>query len=70
VNYVGECALPIQIRGYGHPRGLHDEQLVRVPLLEHERGERREIRSGGDEIIDNNETKVVYERLCDLGYKL
>jgi len=69
-NYVGERASPIPIREYGHPRGLYDEQVVRVPWLEHERGERRDIRAGGDEISDNIESKLVDERLRDLGYKL
>ena len=69
-NYVGERASPIPIREYGHPRGLYDKPVVRVPWLEHERGERREIRVGGDENINKIEPDVVDERLRDLGYKL
>ena len=69
-NYVGERASPIPSREYGHPRRLYDEPVVRVPWLEHERGERREIRVGGDENINKIEPEVVDERLRDLGYKL
>ena len=69
-NYVGERASPIPIREYGHPRGLYDEPVVRVPWLEHERGDRREIRAGDDENINNIETEAIDERLRNLGYKL
>ncbi len=30
-NYVGERAFPVPIREYGHPRGLYDEPVIRVP---------------------------------------
>lgn len=69
-NYVGERASPIPIREYGHPRGLYDDVLVRVPWLEHENGSRREIVTGdGEDSTENVATEVVQNRLQDLGYK-
>lgn len=69
-NYVGERASPIPIREYGHSRGLYDDPVVRVPWLEYERGERRQISTGTtDEINSAVEAKVVDDRLRDLGYR-
>lgn len=69
-NYVGERASPIPIREYGHPRGLYDTPVVRVPWLEHTTGERRDIHkessSANDSQIDSD---VVSDRLRNLGYK-
>lgn len=45
-NYVGERATPIPIREWGHPRGLYDDELVRVPWLVHTDGDRRTVTSG------------------------
>ena len=69
-NYVGERASPIPIREYGHPRGLYDWPVVRVPWMEITRGERREIHHGskmssGSDIEDEKLTK----RLQNLGYR-
>jgi len=70
-NYVGERASPIPIREYGHPRGLYDDAVVRVPWLVHENGRRREIvAESNEESADNIESEVVSERLQDLGYKI
>lgn len=69
-NYVGERASPIPIREYGHPRGLYDEEVVQVPWLESEQGERRETHAGGAEVVQTNVDKdIVSERLRDLGYR-
>jgi hypothetical protein len=69
-NYVGERAWPIPIREYGHPRGLYDDEVVRVPWLEHEDGDRREIVRGEAEMsrsaVDDD---VVSDRLRNLGYR-
>lgn len=68
-NYVGERATPIPIREYGHPRGVYDDALVRVPWLEQTRGDRREITSETVTGMDTGiESDVVSERLRDLGY--
>jgi len=69
-NYVGERASPIPIREYGHPRGLYDSPVVRVPWFVHEYSNRREIRrTEGNSSADTIESAVVDERLRDLGYK-
>jgi hypothetical protein len=69
-NYVGERASPIPIREYGHPRGLYDEPVVRVPWQVSETGDRRRvISSSADNLTRDVEADVVAERLQDLGYR-
>ncbi|OYR42853.1 hypothetical protein [Halorubrum sp. Hd13] len=69
-NYVGEHASPIPIREYGHPRGLYEEPVTRIPWLEVVQGERRQIRTGvTNEISKEIDTDRVTERLKDLGYR-
>jgi arylsulfatase A-like enzyme len=69
-NYVGERSSPLPIREYGHPRGLYDDTLVRVPWLECESNERRDIgASSAAESSERIESAVVSERLRDLGYR-
>jgi hypothetical protein len=68
-NYVGERASPIPIREYGHPRGLYDEPVVRVPWLEYTSGGRRDIIA--DQYRKNKtavESEIVTNRLQELGY--
>lgn len=69
-NYVGERASPIPIKEWGHPRGMYDEPVIRVPWLEINTGDRRQVTS---DVTDNSAQKVqndvVAERLRDLGYK-
>jgi arylsulfatase A-like enzyme len=69
-NYVGERASPIPIREYGHPRGLYDEPVVRVPWFVYEEGTRREIRRTDPDAATNAvESGIIDDRLRDLGYK-
>jgi len=69
-NYVGERASPIPIQEYGHPRGLYDDSVVRVPWLEHESGTRREITAqASGELKKSIDSELVDERLQNLGYK-
>jgi hypothetical protein len=68
-NYVGERASPLPIREYGHPRGMDDEPVVRVPWLVYEDGPRPDIRTGEADSTDDIESGVVTERLKDLGYR-
>jgi hypothetical protein len=69
-NYVGERASPIPIREYGHPRGLYDWPVVRVPWLEYMSGKRRDIHQATDSVDGNAvDSDIVSERLQDLGYK-
>ena len=68
-NYVGERASPIPIREYGHPRGLYDEPVVRVPWLGYTSGGRRDIIAG--KYKENKtavESEIVTNRLQELGY--
>ncbi|WP_202593750.1 hypothetical protein [Halolamina rubra] len=69
-NYVGERASPIPIREFGHPRGLYDDPVVRIPWLEYESGPRREITAQStDESQGSINSQLVDERLQNLGYK-
>ena len=70
-NLVGERGFPIPIRMYGHPRGLHHEELLSVPWLESERDERR--RTVAEPPVDADadadaDEGVVADRLRALGY--
>lgn len=71
-NMIGERAVPIPIREWGHPRGIYTEELVAVPWLVHDDGSRRTIRKedldGRDERVDEVDGSVVADRLRDLGY--
>jgi len=66
---VGERAWPFPIQEYGHPHGIYTEELVKVPWLVHQQGNRRETRTDqaktSEEYIDED---VVNERLKNLGY--
>ena len=69
-NYVGERATPIPIQEYGHPRGLYDEPVTRVPWLEVIQGERRQIQTGVTNILNKKiDTNKITDRLKDLGYR-
>lgn len=70
-NMVGERSWPVPIREWGHPPGVHTEELVKVPWLVHESGTRRSIvadegLSEADE--EDVDTDVVQTRLEQLGY--
>jgi hypothetical protein len=67
-NYVGERAFPVPIREYGHPRGLYDGPLVRVPWLECPFETRRSIERGTQAETTATAADVVSDRLQDLGY--
>jgi hypothetical protein len=71
-NMLGERAWPFPIRMYGHPVGIHTDELVRVPWLRIEGSRRKEIDS--DPTIsstarsDREVDPDVEEKLRDLGY--
>ncbi|WP_149031555.1 hypothetical protein [Haloquadratum walsbyi] len=44
-NHIGEHASPIPIKECGHPRGMYDEPVIRIPWLEINTGNRRQITS-------------------------
>ena len=67
-NMVGERSRPVPIREWGHPSGTYTDQLVKVPWLVYEQGERREIVAESPEEFEDVEPEKVNERLRDLGY--
>ncbi|SEH14764.1 hypothetical protein SAMN04487967_1757 [Natronorubrum sediminis] len=70
-NLIGERGFPIPIRLYGHPRGLHMDQLLAVPWLEAEHTERRKtVAEPPVESVDETDADddVVEDRLSALGY--
>ena len=61
---------PIPIRTYGHPEGVYDEHLVKVPWHIYENGDRKKIVAeqpsmGADEV----DFEQVEQNLRDLGYR-
>jgi len=69
---IGERVWPLPLREYGHPTGVYDERLVRVPWHIYESGERRKIIS--EEPIESDPSEppdaVVRDRLEKLGYMM
>jgi hypothetical protein len=70
-NLIGERGTPVPVRMYGHPRGLHQDELLAVPWLEVDADERRRtvseppVRAGSEADPDE---QVVDRRLRALGY--
>jgi hypothetical protein len=66
-NVYGERVSPIPVKEWGHPIGIYDEKLVKVPWLVIE-GDRRDItESQGSEGEDVDEEEIK-EKLGALGY--
>jgi hypothetical protein len=68
-NMIGESSAPIPIKEWGHPKYTYTEELLRVPWLVYENGERKRIspdEPGRKEAVADD---VVTNRLEDLGYK-
>ncbi|MDK2781504.1 MAG: hypothetical protein PWR13_532 [Archaeoglobi archaeon] len=59
----GEFAFPFPIKVYGHPSDLHIPVLVKIPWLEIEKGERREIKPADERL----KIKSHIKRLKGLG---
>jgi hypothetical protein len=64
---LGDRMSPIPLRRYGHPRGVYIPELVRVPWLVHERGERRTVTKDAPTETVASDGDVA-ERLEKLGY--
>jgi hypothetical protein len=64
---LGERSFPIPIREYGHPRQTYVEELVRVPWLVHDHGERPEI-TASETSAHKSDSDDVEDRLEALGY--
>lgn len=68
-NMFGERASPIPIREWGHPPGIWTDELVKVPWLEINSNERRDILSEEEtDASTSEETDIVSQRLESLGY--
>lgn len=68
-NMVGERAFPFPITEWGHPRGIHTEQLIKVPWLVYQNGSRRSIVAGESSSVTSDVDKdTVRDRLRNLGY--
>lgn len=69
-NLFGEFAWPFPVRKYGHPVGIHTKKLIRVPWLETEFKERRNITSESpDKPASDTNGKQQLKRLQHLGYR-
>ncbi|MFC6723325.1 hypothetical protein ACFQE1_02725 [Halobium palmae] len=67
-NLLGEWTFPIPVRAYGHPRGLHKRELIKVPWVEVESAERRSVTTEPPVEHEEIDQDVLKERLADLGY--
>ena len=71
---LGERTWPIPIQSYSHPAGMYVDELVSIPWLVHETGERKTITE--DEPRDepdrsySSSDRSIDDRLRDLGYGL
>lgn len=67
---LGERIAPLPVRAWGHPHGIYVPELIKVPWLIHENGNRPNIKAENpvrkSEQID---TRTVEERLQNLGYR-
>lgn len=68
-NLLGDRIPPFMRRFYGHPRGFHADELIRVPWLEYDNGHRRDIVAEAPETDDKIQlNEDVKKKLEDLGY--
>lgn len=67
-NLIGERTYPIPIRTYGYPRGFHHPNLVEVPWVELDSGQRRDTFSEPPVVTEKIDDEVAKKRLRDLGY--
>ena len=69
-NLFGKKVSFLPFKVYGHPPGIKDEELTRVPWIELGFDERKKI-SKSDEVGDeeNLEEEEIKQKLADLGYK-
>lgn len=64
---LGERLQPVPVRGYGHPDWIRAPELVEVPWLVVESGERREVTAEAPETTEFDD-EIVDDRLAALGY--
>ncbi|WP_276272985.1 hypothetical protein [Haloarcula litorea] len=65
---LGERSGPTLSRCFGHPAGIYTDELVEVPWLIHETGQRKDIVAAESENEVNVDNSVVKDRLKELGY--
>jgi hypothetical protein len=70
---LGERASPVPVKEYGHPEGLYTEELLKVPWLVVDRGNRRRIVEGerGTDYDEKSSAEVdekAHQHLRELGY--
>jgi len=68
-NLIGDWIGPIPCRGYGHPRHLHVEPLVKVPWFIIENGSRRDVQPDAPLDVDKMDDETLEDRLSALGYR-
>lgn len=67
-NMFGERSSPIPVREWGHPEGIWTDELVKVPWLEVEYAERRDVVAEESAEYCYEDDSPVEERLESLGY--
>ena len=69
-NFVGEKSSPIPVTEWGHPIGIYDDILVKVPWLEIEASTRKEIKTETPENAEESdgEESEIKDKLKALGY--
>jgi arylsulfatase A-like enzyme len=65
---LGERERPIPVKRYGHPRGIYMDELVEIPWLEYQNGDRREIVAEEPRSDLEYDEENVKEHLRDIGY--
>jgi hypothetical protein len=67
---LGDVTGPVPVRDYGHHAGLYVPELVEVPWLVSESGERREVVTESPTDSETIDEDVVDRRLRELGYRV
>lgn len=67
-NLVNEQIVPLGKKHSGHPLGIYTDSLRKVPWYVFPYDSRKTIKSEEPQYISSDESKVVSERLSDLGY--
>ncbi|MFC6864704.1 hypothetical protein ACFQGE_14710 [Halomicroarcula sp. GCM10025817] len=68
-NMAGERVGPLPFRLYGHPYGIYTPELVKVPWLVFERGERKRVAAGDRSRATESVGDAASRRLEALGYR-
>lgn len=67
-NLIGERMFPIPMKGYGHPPDVQKTELVKVPWIEINQGQRRKVVDGSISKTKRQPPTDVHSRLSQLGY--